>query len=255
MKSGKLILLLLIVVELGLLGLREWMMYLYPISCKVKYRSSFYDQGKYYEKLFNDRKDNMFNPIFWEGNISIGMHDDISEAINRIEKLKFGNDIIPGDVIYVYNEDKELSRIAIRTQYDANIEHKLISYYGEEHIYCSSTEENRYDRTWMTEDCFIKIGRHKDYGQDTYFLYIIIEAFESTSYIAYYDEDKLEDWSSFTWDKSKNIIESNNTSSTKSYSTGRKKKYGDSDTYQGSSQQAADLAAIDAYGANNPDFW
>lgn len=32
-------------------------------------------------------------------------------------------------------------------------------------------------------------------------------------------------------------------------------KYGDSDVYQGSSKQAEDLKAIDAYGANNPDFW
>lgn len=49
------------------------------------------------------------------------------------------------------------------------------------------------------------------------------------------------------------LIEKSTSSSKKSYS--RKKKYGDSDVYQGSSKQAADLAAIDAYGANNPDFW
>lgn len=255
MKRRKLILLLLLVVELGLLGLREWMKFIYPISCKVEFRSSFYEQGKYYDKLFDDRNDNLFNPIFWDSNISIGMQDYISEAVNKIEKLKFGKDIIPGDVIYVYNEDQALSRIAVRTRYDANIEQKLISYYGEEHIYCYSKQENSYDRTWMTKDCFIKIGRHKDYGLQEYFLYIIIEAFESTSYIAYYDEDKLEEWSDFTWEKSKKITESNNTSSTESYSKGTKKKYGNSNTYQGSSQQAADLAAIDAYGANNPDFW
>ena len=40
-----------------------------------------------------------------------------------------------------------------------------------------------------------------------------------------------------------------------SRTTERTYKYGNSDTYKGSSQQAADLAAIDRYGANNPDFW
>ena len=254
MKRRKLILLLLLVVELGLLGLREWMKFQYPMSYKSKYYTvSYYEIEKYCEKLFKDRTDNLTKTIFWESDLYIGMPNETSEPTNKVEKLKFGNDIIPGNVVYMYNKDNLLNKIIIRTLYDANLEQKLISYYGEEHLCCMYKKENGHDRTWMTEDCFIKIGMHKDVGEQSYFLYIIIEAFEYTSHLGYYDEKKLDEKSDYTWIKAMDLIEKSTSSSKKSYS--RKKKYGDSDVYQGSSKQAADLAAIDAYGANNPDFW
>ena len=228
------------------------MKFQYPITLKDDW-VDYYDIEKYCKKLFKDRVDNLTKPIFWESDLYIGKPGETSEAINEIKKIKVGNDIIAGDVIYVYNEDHLLSKIALKTPYDANLEHKLISYYGEEHLYCFSKTPKRYDRIWMTKDCFIKIGKDKDYGDQKHYLYIIIEAFESTSYISYYDDGKkLEENSSFTWEKAKNLTEEKKTSTKKSYT---KKKYGDSDVYQGSSKQAADLAAIDAYGANNPDFW
>lgn len=251
MKHRKLILLLLLVVELGLLGLREWMKFQYPITFKDDW-VDYYEIEKYCEKLFKDRTDNLTKPIFWESDLYIGKPGEDSEAINKIEKIKVGNDIIVGDIVYIYNEDNLLSKIALKTIYDANLEHKLISYYGDEHLYFVSQQHNNYDRIWMTKDCFIKIGKDKDYGDQKHYLYIIIEAFESTSYISYYDEQKLDENSGFTWEKAKNLTEEKKTSTKKSYT---KKKYGDSDVYQGSSKQAADLAAIDAYGANNPDFW
>lgn len=206
MKRRKLILLLLLLVELGLVGLREIVKYQYPMTFKDDW-IDYYEIEKYCEKLFEDRVDNLTKPIFWESNLYIGKPGEASEAINEIKKIKVGNDIIAGDVIYVYNEDHLLSKIALKTPYDANLEHKLISYYGEEHLYCFSKMHKRYDRLWMTKDCFIKIGRDKDYGDGKYDLYIIIEAFESTSYISYYDEKKLEENSSFTWEKAKKMTE------------------------------------------------
>lgn len=206
MKRRKLILLLLLLVELGLVGLREIVKYQYPMTFKDDW-IDYYEIEKYCEKLFEDRVDNLTKPIFWESNLYIGKPGEASEAINEIKKIKVGNDIIAGDVIYVYNDDHLLSKIALKTPYDANLEHKLISYYGEEHLYCFSKMHKRYDRLWMTKDCFIKIGRDKDYGDGKYDLYIIIEAFESTSYISYYDEKKLEENSSFTWEKAKKMTE------------------------------------------------
>lgn len=206
MKRRKLILLLLLLVELGLVGLREIVKYQYPMTFKDDW-IDYYEIEKYCEKLFEDRADNLTKPIFWESDLYIGKPGEASEAINEIKKIKVGNDIIAGDVIYVYNEDHLLSKIALKTPYDANLEHKLISYYGEEHLYCFSKMHKRYDRIWMTKDCFIKIGRDKDYGDGKYDLYIIIEAFESTSYISYYDEKKLEENSSFTWEKAKKLTE------------------------------------------------
>ena len=186
--------------------MREIVKYQYPMTFKDDW-IDYYEIEKYCEKLFEDRVDNLTKPIFWESNLYIGKPGEASEAINEIKKIKVGNDIIAGDVIYVYNEDHLLSKIALKTPYDANLEHKLISYYGEEHLYCFSKMHKRYDRLWMTKDCFIKIGRDKDYGDGKYDLYIIIEAFESTSYISYYDEKKLEENSSFTWEKAKKMTE------------------------------------------------
>lgn len=206
MKRRKLILLLLLLVELGLVGLREIVKYQYPMTFKDDW-INYYEIEKYCEKLFEDRVDNLTKPIFWESDLYIGKPGEAPEAINGIKKIKVGKDIIAGDVIYVYNEDHLLSKIALKTPYDANLEHKLISYYGEEHLYCFSKMHKRYDRIWMTKDCFIKIGRDKDYADGKYDLYIIIEAFESTSYISYYDEKKLEENSSFTWDKAKKMTE------------------------------------------------
>ena len=207
MKRRKLILLLLPLVEFGLLGLREIVKYHYPMTFKYDYRIDYYGIERYCEKLFKDRVDNLTKPIFWESNLYIGKPGEASEAINEIKKIKVGNDIIAGDVIYVYNEDHLLSQIALKTPYDANLEHKLISYYGEEHIYCFSKGYKRYDRLWMTKDCFIKIGKDKDYGDGKYYLYIIIEAFEGTSFISYHDEKKLEEDSRFTWKKAKKMTE------------------------------------------------
>lgn len=192
--------------------------------------------------------------------VSFGMARNLILSMGFVtDSICIGNSIIPAEVYYCFSDDDRLEQINVKVFYTSQHNSKynfdlFLKYikelYGSQYLHLDHYVYGAAD-FWVYEDCFSGLYVEDDlYSKYAYF---------TVSDLSNLSSSELSDIFHYGICKYGSMEESYkgriNANEGNSRTTERTYKYGNSDTYKGSSQQAADLAAIDRYGANNPDFW
>lgn len=175
------------------------------------------------------------------------------------DSICIGNGIIPAEVYYCFSDDDRLEQINVKVFYTSQINSKynfdlflksIKELYGSQYLHLDHYVYGAAD-FWIYEDFFSGLYVEDSlYSEYAYFTVSDISNLSSSDLpdIFHYGICKY-------GSMEESYISRVNDNKDNSRTTERTYKYGDSDTYKGSSQQAADLSAIDRYGANNPGFW
>lgn len=177
------------------------------------------------------------------------------------DSICIGNRIIPAEVYYCFSDDDRLEQINVKVFYTSQHNSKynfdlflksIKELYGSKYLHLDHYVYGDAD-FWVYEDCFAGLYIDDDhlYSKYAYFTISDISNLSSSDLLDIFHYGICTDGGSMQESYISRISANKGNSRT----TERTYKYGNSDTYKGSSQQAADLAAIDRYGANNPDFW
>ena len=179
------------------------------------------------------------NPLFFcNPGVKLGMpKEDFDRLGIKNNSIIFDGMTIPADVIYKFKDDK-LSSVGARFEMASfsAADNYLIDLLGERRLDIISGESIVH-RIWYYKDSYFKFNYTKFSGDKYFYLKASnynLRGSKSLNELALYGGSS--DYEFEEESKSKS-----SSTSSKAY------KYGDSDVYQGSSQQAADLAAIDAY--------
>lgn len=181
------------------------------------------------------------NPLFFCDNDDIWLGIRKSAFVfvrHKVNEIVLNGQSIPCQVVYSfsYGEDKSLESVNVKLDpsYKEEVMESIIGYFGEKRVEVNSSVNNSY--IWFFPNYYVYL-EIEDYSYSDSSIYLKVSTYRSNTkeYLA-----KLVLYggcSSYDFKDS----EAQNQTSSRTY------KYGDSDVYQGSSQQAADLAAIDAY--------
>ena len=175
------------------------------------------------------------------------------------DSICIGSHIVPAEVYYCFSDDDKLEQINVKVFYTSQLNSKynfdlfiksIKELYGSQYLHLDHYVYGAAD-FWMYEDYFSGLYIEEElYSEYAYFTLSDISNLSSS------DLPGIFHYGVCGYGTMKeSYINRVNADKNNSRATERTYKYGDSDTYKGSSQQAADLAAIDRYGANNPDFW
>ncbi len=181
------------------------------------------------------------NPLFF---LNAGLKLSISKG--ELNKTSDNNYLITVDsttiscnIEYHYKEDDSLGTVYIQSNSEGieNVEKYLVEFFGERRIdILGGLEQTHF---WFFPSYYVWIST-MDFTTEKDLLKITISTYDSYSFIKLTELPKYGDYSLL-----RSPSNFNTSSSSSSYS--KTYKYGDSDIYQGSSKQAEDLAAIDAY--------
>lgn len=220
----------------------------YPLRIEFEYLTSSYqgnpnDALKIKFAIENRTNNHCENPLFFlKSDIVLGMTKEAFEAKETSDDTIYLNDKpVPCQVLYNFPNDSTLESVYVQINIaetgdftDSDI---ILSYFGEKRIDLTTDSGLIYKHIWYYPDFYV------------YFDHTHFDTFKNKAYISVC---RYSAKSNYTLPQlvrhggcSEYNFEGTSSSSKRSSSYGY--KYGDSDTYQGSSQQAADLAAIDAY--------
>lgn len=180
------------------------------------------------------------NPLFFLGSsVELGMSKaDVEKATKTDNAVFFDGKLVPCGIVYKYTEDDLLEAVYVRISPSvySDAPKMIISYLGEKRVDITS-EFVISEHIWFYPDYYVFLDFNPNNNKDK--VYITVALYNSKNYrsipeLALYGGGS-------DYDFSKTSSTSPSSSSTGTY------KYGNSDTYQGSSKQAEDLAAIDAY--------
>ena len=199
-------------------------------------------------QLIADRVGFVVSPqVFWEESLKFG--SPIPDFLNNTTdtSICYKNVRIPADVYIRWGDNKTLEQVnvVIKKSYATGIDftNMVKEYYGNQYLHLSK-ERTYSDRIndfyWIFDSYYVGLeDRTSDHSRDSRW----VLSLGSTRGLSEYDLRDVEAYgiisSSMTLEEHESYI--------RSYSRTRTYKYGDSDTYQGSSQQKADLKAIDDY--------
>ncbi len=221
----------------------------YPVSVKYEYGKEYRVEKVAY-KFLKDREKASDNSIKWSS-FQIG---DTKEQVNATSDYVRSDTIILGDIVipcatsYYYNSDNRLIEVHYSiTEYGIKIwpiTNRLLELYGPHYIriYRSNNNDKYF---WLDGNNLVTYSVQKE----------INDAFLSIMDISVLSQEQLvrfiRNGGSIGYNCRKGyvmgFIESEKNKVNIQYSSPRTYKYGDSDIYQGSSQQKSDLEAIDKY--------
>jgi len=180
------------------------------------------------------------NPLFFLGSrVKLGMSKaDVEKATKTDNAVFFAGELIPCGVVYKYTKDNQLEAVYVRISHSvySNAPEMILNHFGEKRVDITS-EYGISEHIWYYPDYYVFLDY--DSKRDTDKVYITVASYDSKSYWSIPELALYGGCSDYDFEKASSSSTPN--SSSKTY------KYGDSDTYQGSSKQAEDLAAIDAY--------
>lgn len=180
------------------------------------------------------------NPLFFcNPGVKLGMpKEDFDRLRIKNNSIFFDGMTIPAEVIYKFDKDDNLSSVGARFEMASfsAADNYLIDLLGERRLDIISGESIVH-RIWYYKDSYFKFNYTKFSGDKYFYLKASnyhLRGSKSLNELALYG-------GSYDFEFEEESKSKSSSTSSKAY------KYGDSDVYQGSSQQAADLAAIDAY--------
>lgn len=179
------------------------------------------------------------NPLFFCGsNVKLGMtRKEFNEAKVDEHAIYLNNTFVPCSTIYKFDESDQLCAVYVRIAngiFDSAPD-VLLSTLGNRRVdILSSTEASKH--IWYFPDFYIHLD--KEFYRSDKKTFITVSRYTTKDHYRPYQLCFYGGGYDFMFDDAK---KSSSSSSTRTY------KYGDSDIYQGSSQQKADLEAIDKY--------
>lgn len=215
----------------------------YPLQLdwSAVYGNSSYTSSPKIVFAVKDRVNNECeNPLFFLGSgVKLGMSKvDVEKATKTDNAVFFDGKLIPCGVVYKYTKDELLEAVYVRISPSvySDAPKMIMSYFGEKRVDITS-EFAISKHIWYYPEYYVFLSFNPGNNKDK--VYITVASYNSTSYrsipeLALYG-------GCIDYDFEETSSTSPSSSSTRTY------KYGNSDTYQGSSKQAEDLAAIDAY--------
>ncbi len=179
------------------------------------------------------------NPLFFcEPQVHLGMTKEEFKKGNVTENAIFlNNQLIPCATVYKFNADEKLCAVYARISNDVfkSVPDIVLSTLGDKRVDVLS-EFDSSKHIWYYPEYYIHLD--KSFFSASKTVYLTVCTYSSNSIHSPYELFFSGGGYDYIFDEASKAQSS---SSTKAY------KYGDSDIYQGSSKQAEDLAAIDAY--------
>lgn len=176
------------------------------------------------------------NPLFFlSSDISLGMQKkDFKDKLLTDNAIFIGGNLVPCSIRYRFSEDSMLNAVYVKINpkiYN-NAPYYIIEYYGNKRVDLTS-DYGINKHIWYYTDYYVYLNDNS--GSN---VFITVASYKDRPYreireLAIYGGCLDYDFKDFN--------PKNSSSKKDTY------KYGDSDVYQGSSQQAEDLAAIDEY--------
>lgn len=214
----------------------------YPLV--IDYYEAYDHKDDYSLKKVNfaikDRVNNTcVNPLFFCGsNVKLGMTREEFKAAKVDEHaIYLNNTFVPCSTIYEFDKNDQLCAVYVRIANGnfVSAPDVVLSTFGNKRIdIISSTEASKH--IWYFSDFYIHLD--KEFYRSDKKTYITVSKYSAIERYKPYQLCFYGGGHDYLFDDANR---SSSSSSTRTY------KYGDSDIYQGSSQQKADLEAIDKY--------
>ena len=179
-------------------------------------------------------------PLFFLPNgVQLGMNKSDLTKLNLGENaIYLDGNLVPCGLAYKYTDDDLLEAVCVRISPAVcnTAPQTVIKHYGEKRVDITDTY-GASEHIWYYPDYYVFLDYDTKYSNKS--IYITVATYESKKYWSI--EQLAQYGGCIDHDFESKVSSSSSSSSSRTY------KYGDSDTYQGSSKQAEDLAAIDAY--------